>query len=253
MPLEGGRGSAWRAGTIVVKPADADEEDLAWYAETLAGIRPEGLRLSVPRRARAGTFVVDGWVASAFCAGTHERGRWLDIIAAGERLHAALADVTCPGFVPARRDRWSIADRAAWGEAPLVPYLGAPHVTRLAGHLAPVSAPSQVIHGDLTGNVLFADPLPPAVIDMSAYCRPAAYASAIVIADALAWEGATPGDLRPAILADGIGQLLARAILFRIVADWLVDQDLADVRAVAYSRAVDLAVAVIEGDEPARR
>jgi uncharacterized protein (TIGR02569 family) len=244
--LDGGRGSAWRAGGIVVKPADADEEDLAWQAETFPGIRPEGLRLSVPRRARAGTFVVDGWVASAFCAGSHERGRWLDIIAVGERFHAALAGVACPDFVQARHDRWSIADRVAWGEAPLEPYLGAPHVAHLAGLLVPVSASPQVIHGDLTGNVLFADPLPPAVIDMSTYWRPAAYASAIVVADALAWEGATPADTLPATLADDLGQLLARAILFRIVADWLVDQDPGGVRTAAYARAVDLAVAAME-------
>lgn len=236
---------ARRAGSIVVKPADTSEAILAWQAETLTKISDDGLRLALPRCSLDGRFVVDGWIASTFCSGGHERGRWLDIIAAGERLHAALAGVSCPGFVLARDDPWSIADRAAWGEVPLTPYLRAPHVVRLASRLAPVSAPTQVVHGDLTGNVLFADPLPPAVIDLSMYCRPTAYASAIVVADALAWEGATPADLERAISTSGFGQFLARALLFRIVADWLVDPH-SEVRASAYSSAVDLAVEAIE-------
>jgi prepilin-type processing-associated H-X9-DG protein len=53
-----------------------------------------------------------------------------------------------------------------------------------------IAAPEQLIHGDLSGNVLFADGLPLAVINMSAYWRPAAYASAIVAVDAVLWHGA---------------------------------------------------------------
>jgi uncharacterized protein (TIGR02569 family) len=245
-PLAGGRGLAWRAGSIVLKPADSSESALAWQAEVLAGISDDQLRLSPPWRSISGRFVFGGWMASVFCAGAHEPRRWADIIAAGDRLHAALANVVCPGFVRDRHDPWSIADRAAWGEIPLAPYLDAPHVVRLASRLVPVSAPSQVIHGDLTGNVLFADPRPPAVIDLSVYCRPAGYASAIVVADALAWEAATHAELDRVISADGFGQLLARALLFRIITDWLVDRSSAGVRASAYTSAVDLALEAVE-------
>ena len=55
---------------------------------------------------------------------------------------------------------------------------------------SPVTAPSQLIHGDLSGNVLFHAELPPAIIDFAACWRPVAFASAIVVADALVWEGA---------------------------------------------------------------
>ena len=241
-PLAGGRGVAWRAGSIVLKPAASSEEALGWQAEVLAEISDDHLRLALPRRSVFGTFLFGGWMAAVFCIGAHEPRRWLDIIAAGERLHAALANVACPGFESARHDPWSIADQAAWGEIPLSPYLDAPHVGRLASRLVPVSAPSQVIHGDLTGNVLFADPLPPAVIDLSLYCRPAAYAGAIVVADALAWETATRRELDRVISSPGFGQLLARAVLFRLITDWLVDRSAADLRAPAYAPAVDLAI-----------
>ncbi len=61
-------------------------------------------------------------------------------------------------------------------------------VARL-GTPAPRSV-SQLIHGDLSGNVLFAAGLPPAIIDFSPYWRPVAYASAVVAVDGVLWFGA---------------------------------------------------------------
>jgi uncharacterized protein (TIGR02569 family) len=148
--------------------------------------------------------------------------------------------------VARRNDRWARADQAAWGETPLAPYVGAPHVARLARLLRPVVAPPQVIHGDLTGNVLFADPLPPAVIDLAVYWRPAGYAAAIVAADALAWEGARAEDLADAISGREFGQLLVRALMFRIISDWLADADRAPSRGSAYDSGVRLAASLSE-------
>ena len=68
----------------------------------------------------------------------------------------------------------------------------------LLDRLAPLLArewsgsPPQVIHGDIGGNVLFADAsgLPPAVIDVSPYYRPRSFADAVLVADAVAWDDA---------------------------------------------------------------
>jgi hypothetical protein len=69
--------------------------------------------------------------------------------------------------------------------------------------------------------VLFAPGLPPAVIDLSPYWRPAAYADAVVVVDALLWWE-TDDDLvaraRAAALQDPLWcQLLLRAAIFRLV------------------------------------
>ena len=48
----------------------------------------------------------------------------------------------------------------------------------------------QLVHCDLTGNVLFADGLPPAVIDISPYWRPPSDAEGVVVADLLCYHGA---------------------------------------------------------------
>ena len=218
VPLAGGRGLAWRLGDLVFKPADLAPEELAWQAEVLPTVPARDVRLSIPQRALGGELVVDGWTAWSFLPGQHRAGRWLDVIAAGDRFHRALTGLARPAFLDGRTDPWAIGDRVAWDELPIEPYRDVPHVTRLADRLLPVEAPNQLIHGDLTGNVLFANELAPGVIDLSLYWRPTAFASAIVLADALVWEGADESILASAGDVGDLGQMLARALIYRLVA-----------------------------------
>jgi hypothetical protein len=95
-------------------------------------------------------------------------------------------------------------DRVAWGEQPY------PAVDDVLAALEPVDEAPALMHGDLTGNVLFHHTLPPAVIDFAPYLRPPTYAEAIVVADAVCWEGA------PETLLDAVPrQFLLRALLYR--------------------------------------
>ena len=82
---------------------------------------------------------------------------------------------------------------------------------RPAAALEPLG-PDQLVHGDLTRNVLFAPGLPPAVIDVSLYWRPPAYAEGVVVADALCRHGASASLLDAA----GVPAAAARALLFRM-------------------------------------
>ncbi len=216
--LAGGRGLAWRVDDLVFKPADLTPDELAWQAEVLPTIHAPDVRFSIPQPATNGGLVVDGWTAWSYLPGEHRAGRWLEVIDVGDRFHRALAGLHRPDFIAARTDPWAVGDQVAWGEAPIGPYLGVPHVARLASLRRPVEARSQLIHGDLTGNVLFADDLPPAVIDLSPYWRPTAFATAIVIADALVWEGADVSLLELIVDVDEIGQMLIRALMYRLIA-----------------------------------
>jgi uncharacterized protein (TIGR02569 family) len=218
LPLPGGRGLAWRVGELVFKPTDLASAQLAWEADVLPTVHAPDVRLSVPQRSVGGELVVAGWTAWSYLPGQHLEGRWLDVVDAGDRLHRALAGIGRPSFIAERTDPWAVGDRVAWGEVSVGPYRDVPHVTRLTDALRPVHAPRQLIHGDLTGNVLFAEGLPPAVIDLSLYWRPAAFATAIVVADALVWEGADTSLLASIGEIDDLGQMLLRALLFRIVA-----------------------------------
>ncbi len=220
-PLDGGQGSSWKVGDLVVKPRDLGEAELEWQAELLASIPRDGFRVALPRRATNGSLVVDGWCAWERVPGRHEPRRWLEIIAAGERFHAAAAHVPRPEFIGQRTDAWSIGDRVAWGDLPISRFGQVKHLPRLSAALRPIDQPSQLIHGDLTGNVLFAEGVPPAVIDFSPYWRPAAFAAAIVVGDALIWEGADARILDAVGHIDQFAQFLLRALIYRAVTDRL--------------------------------
>ena len=217
MPLPGGRGLAWRVGDLVLKPANIAAE-LAWQAEVLPTVRADGFRLAVPQRAADGALVVDGWAAWSYVAGEHRAGRLADVIVIGERFQRAIVGLPRPAFIAARTDPWPIGDRVAWGEAPLELYRHIEQIARLADVLEPVTDPCQLIHGDLTGNILFDDALAPAVIDLSLYWRPPAFASAIVVADALVWEGADETLLRSSPTSSGWGSSSHERSSYRIVA-----------------------------------
>jgi uncharacterized protein (TIGR02569 family) len=217
-PLSGGQATAWRAGEVILKPLDMSIEELAWQAELLRGVACDGFRVAPPLRSRDGELVVEGWTASPLLAGAHAR-RWPDILAVGERFYRALAAVERPSAIlDARTDGWARADRIAWGEAPAGEFAHVPEVEHLLAARVLVSAPGQLIHGDLSGNVLFAEGLPPAVIDLSPYWRPVGYAAAIVAVDAVLWYDAGVELLSTVARVEDGPQLLVRALLYRLLA-----------------------------------
>jgi uncharacterized protein (TIGR02569 family) len=115
----------------------------------------------------------------------------------------------------------------AWGERDPESVLAAApgslagQLRRLLAALRPVRLPSQLIHGDLGGNVLFAGASPPAVIDFSPYWRPAGLALAVAAVDALTWGGADPAILDELDGEPELDQLLARAHVGRLVTEVL--------------------------------
>jgi uncharacterized protein (TIGR02569 family) len=226
--LAGGQGTAWRAGDFVLKPLDfsMSVEELEWQGAVLDSLRPDGFRVSRLRRALDGSALVDGWCAWELVEGGHRERAWPEVIAVGERFHAALAGVPRPSFLDRRTDPWAIGDRVAWGELPAESFVHVKHVARLAAALRPVdTSQSQLVHGDLTGNVLFAEGLPPTVIDFSPYWRPVGFASAIVVGDALLWEGADVSLLAAVEHVDAFPQLLLRALIYRAVVDAIFRPD----------------------------
>jgi uncharacterized protein (TIGR02569 family) len=239
--LAGGQGTSWLAGDLVLKPADLDERQLEWQAGIYAEISGTGFRVARPRRAGDGSLLVDGWCAWEHVDGRHQERRWPDVITAGERFHAALARVPRPGFFDQRADPWAAGDRVAWDELPAEKFTQVRHLPRLAAARRPVSAASQLIHGDLTGNVLFDERLPPAIIDFSPYWRPPAFASAVVVADALVFEGADDRLLDAVAHIGGFGQYLVRALIYRAVTDWLTRRGQPADRGDPWAPAVDLA------------
>ena len=184
----------------------------------LATLAPEDVRIAKPVPTRHGSWRHEGWIASQWVEGAAPKYAattvWLDIIEAGRAFHRAVAHLSRPHCLDERQDPWAAADRAAWGERTLQPHGAFTAVAqRLQDALEPLGG-SQLVHGDLTGNVLFAPERPPAVIDMSPYWRPPAYAEGVVLADALCWHDAPPSLLRDAGVSVAA---VARGLMFRML------------------------------------
>ncbi|NQX23558.1 hypothetical protein [Curtobacterium sp. VKM Ac-2852] len=248
--LGGGRGRTWRAGDVVLRPS-GDRLEARWRSATLARLdHTAGFRTPRPVAAASGDWVVDaraaaaagdaaagdadgdgagtgvstgddGWEAWRWVAGRTHPTRVADVIAAGAAFHRAIAHLPRPDFLDHRDEPWSRADRMAWGGAALP---DDPTLDRLAATFRPVTSPSQLVHGDLLGNVLFTPGEPPTVFDWAPYWRPAGLGAAIAAVDAVCWHGVAVSRL--GVLGTGVPewpQLLVRALAFRIATLHLLD------------------------------
>lgn len=220
-PLHGGQGTAWSAGKLVLKPLDMSLGALEWQEAVLSDIAEDGFRLARPVRSRNDELVVAGWSAWQRLAGQHLPGRWADIAAVGGRFHRASAHIPAPSWHQRRTDPFATADRAAWDAEILERFTSLPVIDQLSARLRPVKGRDQLIHGDLSGNVLFHARLAPGIIDLSPYWRPLLFATAVLAVDAMVWEGADHGVLGILGSHPEAPQYLIRAAIFRVVMDHL--------------------------------
>lgn len=234
-PLPGGQGQSVRAGDLVLSP-DRDAAVSAWLSPVLArlavrlderpGRRPRDLRIAMPVPARNGEWVVDGWSGSRYEPGTvacHD----IDLLIATCRvLHAQLDSAVRarPKVLDSRSDRWAEAERLVFESPESIGAAAAgrperPLVELLCDELAPVDlGPDQLLHGDLAGNVLLDAAGAPVAIDVAPYWRPARWAEAVCVLDAVVSLGAPVAAM--ARFAHGPErQAMVRAALFRILSD----------------------------------
>ena len=230
-PLPGGRGGSVVAGDLVLSPGrDATTQD--WLSPVLARLavgldleRPRAMRIAMPIPSRAGSWVVDGWAASRYEPDTAACSDLDVLVATGRVLHARL-DVAVrerPAGLDERNDPWARADRLVWGPADALAAAVAPYgseAKRWVGELDPDAdlGPDQLVHGDLAGNVLLDAHGTPVVIDLAPYWRPALWAEAVCVLDAVTWHGADPA------VVDSWSQgrerqAMLRARLFRLLSD----------------------------------
>ncbi|MGD0864443.1 MAG: hypothetical protein ABSA49_02680 [Rhizomicrobium sp.] len=217
--LNGGQGGTFRAGAIVIKPAD-NMEEAAWLAETFNGLGDTAkIRTPKPVLSTNRKWIEDGYVAWSFTEGHIKGGVYREKSEACDAYNRLVGRVAKPGFIDTRIDPWSVADRKAWGEERIDYGPEFAHLYEdMLSSLTDLYIPSQMIHADFSGNVLFADELPPAVIDFSPYWQPADFAQAVILIDAAALDGcATVSELLSVFGSiEHIEQLTLRAALRRI-------------------------------------
>lgn len=243
--LPGREARCFTAGGAVLKRADDDDESqkVAEMVTSLLGkLSPASLyRLPRPMSAvkNAGTYIQGGWTASQYINGKEgPKDHFRDILRICKALHDDLSSISSqpPAFIGKRTNRWSQADCVTWGEMDVNQVPGINH--EILAHLAspleqlkqmkrelPIIPAEQLIHADLTGNVLFSqDGELPTVIDITLYWRPAEYAGAVIVADGLTWFGEGQG-LVEAYGTDELHlQYLVRALFWRCLT-FAIDHD----------------------------
>ncbi|MDX1884019.1 TIGR02569 family protein [Mycolicibacterium sp. 120270] len=233
--LEVGWEGGWRCGEVVLSMV-ADHARAAWSAKVRETLFVDGVRLARPVRSTDGRYVVAGWRADTYVAGTPEP-RHDEVVSSAVRLHEATSKLERPRFLTqppvapwSDVDVFVAADRAAWEERPLQSLSpGAPIspgtadgqrsidlINQLAGLRKPTKSPNQLVHGDLYGTVLFAGTAAPGITDITPYWRPASWAAGVVVVDALSWGEADDGLVERWAPLPEWPQMLLRALMFRL-------------------------------------
>lgn len=220
----GGEGVTFLVGDVVLKRVH-DVIEAEWTQALLSRTAQDGFRLPAPVPTDDGRWVHQGWSASRFVEGLRPAApSWETIVDAGLRFADAAERARQGGreILERRTHRWAVADRVAWGEARVELDSNASDLqNRISARLRDVPAEEHFVHGDLSGNVHVDRSGVPVILDVSPYLRPRRWAVAIVTADAVLWSGA---DLT---LAESFASnatdrdLLARALIFRLVAEQL--------------------------------
>ncbi|HEY5844185.1 MAG TPA: TIGR02569 family protein [Mycobacterium sp.] len=235
IPLGAGWEGGWRCGEVVLSLV-ADHARAAWSAKVRETLFVDGVRLARPVRSTDGRFVVAGWRADTFVAGSPEP-RHDEVVSVAVRLHEATAKLERPRFLTqppvapwSDVDVFNAADRAAWEDRPLHSLPSGARISpgsadgqrsvdlinQLAGLRKPTKSASQLVHGDLYGTVLFAGTAAPGVTDITPYWRPASWAAGVVVVDALSWGEADDGLIDRWSALPEWPQVLLRALMFRL-------------------------------------
>ncbi|MER2204147.1 MAG: TIGR02569 family protein [Rhodococcus sp. (in: high G+C Gram-positive bacteria)] len=247
IPLGADWDGGWLCGDVVLS-AVADHARAAWSAKVRENLEVDGVRLARPVRSTDGRYVVSGWRADTFIVGSPEP-RHDEVVSMSCRLHAATASLErprcrAPPPVPpgAEVDVFVAADRAAWETVPLriakgVEQLETPTpdgrkslelIAGLATLRKPVQSPDQLVHGDLFGTVLFSGSMAPGITDITPYWRPAAWAAAVAVVDAISWGGADEALVGRWEDLPEWPQMLLRAVMFRLAVHVLHPRSTAD-------------------------
>lgn len=218
VPLSGGQNTSVKVGNAVLKPVD-DIQHSEWLLNIIYNITPRGYRVSKPVRNNYGTFVSRGWSCTHYEIGKDVKGQIKEKLLVSKLFHRDLSSIDFQNF-PHTDNPWSKGHRIAWQIDELPGELPRETQEIINKLLCSVSLKEQykvqIVHSDLSGNILFDHFLSPLVIDFSPTIAPVEYAEAILVCDCIAWQGSHISEID--LLPDNelYKEMIIRAIIFRL-------------------------------------
>lgn len=218
IPLAGGQNTSVKINDAVLKPVD-DEPHSEWLLNVIDKIVPDGYRLSKPIRSKNGKFVSKGWICMRFERGHETRGNIEEKLRVSRLFHRDISGVSVRDF-PQPDHVWSKAHRIAWQTKELPEGVHKDARDIVESLLCSISLQKrynvQVVHGDLSGNILLDDALEPLIIDFSPTVAPVEYAEAILACDCIAWQGSPISELDTLPDSKLYNEMILRAVIFRL-------------------------------------
>ena len=190
--LPGGQGECYCVDGYVLKPYKG-LDGAEWIHGAYDTFQSDKIRVPKPLRASNGSWLHNGWGAISMLEGKSDANvSMTKMVEINKLFHQEASNIPKPDILDKRNDVWSVADRVCWGEEVVADYnLTNDIIKKVLSLLKPNTEPSQLIHGDFgPGNVLIHDTLPPAIIDLSPYWRPASFSIAVMLVDEVAYKGA---------------------------------------------------------------
>ncbi|KKI90132.1 hypothetical protein WQ54_23835 [Bacillus sp. SA1-12] len=219
--LSGGQNTSLKVDHAVLKPVE-DVHHYEWLLSVLNNIIPKSYRLSKPFRSQEGTFVNEGWICTRFEQGKEVNGRIEEKLKVAKLFHQDLSTVDYSDF-PHVENPWTKAHRIAWQKDELPMDIHPKTEDIIMELLKKVQLKNQynvqIVHADLSGNILFDEVLPPLIIDFSPTIAPIEYAEAILVCDCIAWQKSKISELELLPNNNTYREMMIRAVLFRLAVE----------------------------------
>ncbi len=217
--LEGGQNTSFRIKNAVLKPVGDNVQFCEWVLNVIYNINPHGYRLSKPIKSNNGKFVYKGWCCTRYEPGEHRKGNVKQKLEVARLLHHDLADTNFTN-IPNSDNPWSKSQRIAWQNESLPQNISKKAFKILQEMLSKVKLKEnykvQIVHSDLSGNILFDKALTPLIIDFSPTIAPVEYAEAILLCDSIAWEESPPSEIELICHSEFNVEMILRAVIFRL-------------------------------------
>jgi uncharacterized protein (TIGR02569 family) len=218
VPLSGGQNTSVRVNNAVLKPVD-DIQHSEWLLNIIYNIKPQGYRLAKPIRSKYGTFVSKRWACTHYEMGHDINGHIEEKLMVSRLFHRDLSSVNLQDFSPIENP-WTKGHRIAWEIDELPREIPKEMQECINNLLRTVSLREQykvqVVHSDLSGNILFDPDLNPLIIDFSPTIAPVEYAEAILVCDCIAWQGSEVSEIDLLSGNELYKEMIIRAIVFRL-------------------------------------